>query len=132
MTVLLYLLCLSVLAVPTILMLIVLVNPVAGLGEGAGIMFELDDQVATARLLEAGGFTVSRNEPGDPGDGNVWLTDATPDALRPAREFLEADARRGVLALGRGGPEWARLGAVVLDDPENFEALRDFVMPARR
>ena len=44
--------------IPTILMLIVLVNPVAGFGEGAGVMFELDDQAATAQILEAGGFTL--------------------------------------------------------------------------
>jgi len=44
--------------IPTILMLIVLVNPVAGFGEGAGVMFELDDQAATARILDAGGFTL--------------------------------------------------------------------------
>lgn len=44
--------------IPTILMLIVLVNPVAGFGEGAGIMFELDDQAATAQVLRAGGFTL--------------------------------------------------------------------------
>jgi signal transduction histidine kinase len=84
----------------------------------------------TSTLLEAGGFTVSRNEPGDPGDGNVWLTDATPKAIQPARAFLEADPRRAVLALGLAGPEWERLGAVLLDDPENFEALRDCVVKA--
>ncbi len=44
--------------IPTILMLIVLVSPVSGYGEGAGVMFELDDQAATARILEAGGFTL--------------------------------------------------------------------------
>lgn len=44
--------------VPTILMLIVLVNPVAGFGEGAGVMFELDDVSSTATVLQAGGFTL--------------------------------------------------------------------------
>ncbi len=44
--------------IPTILMLIVLVNPVSGLGEGAGIMFEFDDQATTAQVLQAGGFTL--------------------------------------------------------------------------
>ncbi len=44
--------------VPTILMLIVLVNPVAGFGEGAGVMFELDDMTSTATVLQAGGFTL--------------------------------------------------------------------------
>ena len=44
--------------VPTILMLIVLVNPVGGFGEGAGVMFELDSVDSTATVLEAGGFTL--------------------------------------------------------------------------
>ena len=44
--------------VPTILMLVVLVNPVAGFGEGAGVMFELDNEANTAAVLEAGGFTL--------------------------------------------------------------------------
>ena len=44
--------------VPTILMLIVLVNPVTGFGEGAGVMFELDDVASTATVLQAGGFTL--------------------------------------------------------------------------
>ena len=44
--------------IPTILMLIVLVHPVAGFGEGAGVMFELGDQAATAQVLQAGGFTL--------------------------------------------------------------------------
>ncbi len=44
--------------VPTILMLIVLVNPVTGFGEGAGVMFELDDVTSTATVLQAGGFTL--------------------------------------------------------------------------
>ena len=44
--------------IPTILMLTVLVAGVPGVGAGAGVMFELDSQVATAAVLEAGGFTL--------------------------------------------------------------------------
>ena len=44
--------------IPTILMLTVLVTGIQGVGSGAGVMFELDSQVATARLLEAGGWTL--------------------------------------------------------------------------
>jgi ferrous iron transport protein B len=44
--------------IPTILMLIVLVHPVTGVGGEPGVMFELDDQAATAGLLRAGGFTL--------------------------------------------------------------------------
>ncbi len=44
--------------IPTILMLTVLVAGVSGVGEGAGVMFELDSETATADLLEAGGWTL--------------------------------------------------------------------------
>jgi ferrous iron transport protein B len=44
--------------VPTILMLTVLVSGAAGVGAGAGVMFELDSTVDTASLLRAGGWTL--------------------------------------------------------------------------
>ena len=44
--------------IPTILMLTVLVAGIPGVGAGAGVMFELDSEVATAQVLEAGGFTL--------------------------------------------------------------------------
>ena len=44
--------------VPTILMLTVLVTGTAGIGEGPGVMFELDSIDATGELLRAGGFTL--------------------------------------------------------------------------
>ena len=44
--------------IPTILMLTVLVTGLEGFGAGTGVMFELDSQEATGRLLQAGGFTL--------------------------------------------------------------------------
>jgi len=44
--------------IPTILMLTVLITGIQGVGTGTGVMFELDSQIATARLLEAGGWTL--------------------------------------------------------------------------
>jgi len=44
--------------IPTILMLTVLVTGSQGVGEGAGVMFELDSIDATKTLLEAGGWTL--------------------------------------------------------------------------
>ncbi|MCB1106180.1 MAG: ferrous iron transporter B, partial [Cephaloticoccus sp.] len=44
--------------VPTILMLTVLVAGVHGVGEGAGVMFELDSDSATQSILQAGGWTL--------------------------------------------------------------------------
>ncbi len=44
--------------IPTILMLTVLVGGLSGVGEGAGVMFELNSEVATAAILQTGGWTV--------------------------------------------------------------------------
>ena len=44
--------------IPTILMLTVLSTRLAGLGEGAGVMFELESETATAEIFRAGGWTL--------------------------------------------------------------------------
>jgi ferrous iron transport protein B len=44
--------------VPTILMLTVLMTGSAEVGQGAGVMFELDSDASTKSLLQAGGWTV--------------------------------------------------------------------------
>jgi ferrous iron transport protein B len=44
--------------IPTILMLTVLATGTQGVGAGTGVMFELESEVATARLLEGGGWTL--------------------------------------------------------------------------
>jgi ferrous iron transport protein B len=44
--------------IPTILMLTVAAAGLAGVGEGPGVMFELESESATAGLLEAGGWTL--------------------------------------------------------------------------
>jgi ferrous iron transport protein B len=44
--------------IPTILMLTVLVTGVSGVGQGAGVMFELDSGLETLALFEAGGWTL--------------------------------------------------------------------------
>ncbi len=44
--------------IPTVLMLTVLVTGMSGVGEGAGVMFELDSQADTIALFHAGGWTL--------------------------------------------------------------------------
>jgi ferrous iron transport protein B len=44
--------------IPTVLMLTVLVTGVAGVGQGAGVMFELDSGAQTLALFTAGGWTL--------------------------------------------------------------------------
>lgn len=43
---------------PTVLMLTVLAAGLAGVGEGAGVMFELDSATAMGEILQAGGWTL--------------------------------------------------------------------------
>ncbi|MGC9328447.1 MAG: nucleoside recognition domain-containing protein [Candidatus Hinthialibacter sp.] len=44
--------------IPTILMLTVLTTGMTGVGEGAGVMFELESEADTATLLQNGGWTL--------------------------------------------------------------------------
>jgi ferrous iron transport protein B len=44
--------------IPTVLMLTALVARLTGVGSGAGVMFELDSELATAEVLRAGGWTI--------------------------------------------------------------------------
>ena len=44
--------------IPTILMLTVLVTGMSGIGEGSGVMFELDSITSTEQILRAGGWTL--------------------------------------------------------------------------
>ncbi|MEX1139705.1 MAG: nucleoside recognition domain-containing protein [Bacteroidota bacterium] len=44
--------------IPTVLMLTALVARMSGIGSGAGVMFELDSELATAEVLRAGGWTI--------------------------------------------------------------------------
>ena len=44
--------------IPTIMMLTVLVTGVTGVGEGAGVMFELESGMETMALFQAGGWTL--------------------------------------------------------------------------
>jgi len=44
--------------IPTVLMLTVLATGATGVGEGAGVMFELNDMKALMDLLHAGGWTL--------------------------------------------------------------------------
>lgn len=44
--------------IPTVLMLTVLSAKISGVGDGAGVMFELDDASGVAEVLRAGGWTM--------------------------------------------------------------------------
>jgi hypothetical protein len=76
-----------------------------------------------AALLDSSGVSVTREDRGDPGDGDLWVTDPSVDAIERARSYLAHPGRRIVL-VGSPEPAWADIPAVVIRDPLDFEALR--------
>jgi hypothetical protein len=92
-------------------------------------MVTLRDQHMTAwivTVLNSAGYSVCRNELGDPDGKRLWVTDSTAENLRIARR-LSSDVNRRVVVLGPADPEWAELGAVVVEETQNLEAIREAV-----
>jgi signal transduction histidine kinase len=92
-------------------------------------MVTLRDQHMTAwivTVLNSAGYSVCRNELGDPDGKRLWVTDPTAENLRIARR-LSSDVNRRVVVLGPADPEWAKLGAVVVAETQNLEAIREAV-----
>ncbi|MHC4219242.1 MAG: ATP-binding protein [Planctomycetota bacterium] len=75
-------------------------------------------------VLGASGFDVTYDGAGHLDDSELWITDPTPKAVDLARTFLAGSERR-ILVLGRAAEEWPRLGAIVVEDPMDFEGLRE-------
>jgi signal transduction histidine kinase len=89
-------------------------------------MVSLQDQHMAAwimTVLNSAGYSVCQNELGDPDGQRLWVTDPTAENLRIARRF-SSDVNRRVVVLGPAEPEWAELGAVVVEETQNLEAIR--------
>ena len=73
-------------------------------------------------LLSARGFRAARlEEAGKPGASDVWITDGT--GLELARELAAGDRLPWTIAIGLVGPEWETLGARVVSDRADIEAI---------
>ena len=89
-------------------------------------MVSLRDQHLAAwimTVLNSSGDGVCRNGLGDPHCPRLWVTEPTAENLRIARR-LPPDVNRRVVVLGTAEPEWAELGAVVVAETQNLEAIR--------
>lgn len=80
-------------------------------------------------LLEAWGFDVRRAGAEGPAGCDLWVTDATPRACDQAAAYLNDPGRR-VLVLGACSSGWRATGATVVEDPQDFEALREGICDA--
>ncbi|MHC4786274.1 MAG: hypothetical protein ACYTE6_09935 [Planctomycetota bacterium] len=62
-------------------------------------------------------------ENGDPSDAHLWVTEPTEQNLRTARAYVNGNGRRHIIVLGPAGPEWLVLGAAVVEDAGNRNAI---------
>lgn len=85
-------------------------------------------------FIESSGLSAASSAPGEsgaadrdepPGGACLWVTEPTADSCAVAPRFALGDPRRRIVLLGPGGPEWRALGALEIDDPSDFEAVRE-------
>jgi PAS domain S-box-containing protein len=97
-----------------------------------GAVVSIEDQRLASfvgTVLGASGFDVTYDGEGHLDESELWITDPTPKAIELARKYLVGSTRK-VLVVGRATPEWPRLGAVVVEDPMDFEGLRERIHEA--
>jgi len=120
---------------------IVLTFPIAQEREGSdsarSATVHLGDRRAasmTAHILEAAGWHVTRTDDpippllAAPGGSTIWVTESNERALKAAKEYAKG-ARSVIVAVGKPSPlaPWERLGAIVVETPRDFDALRDAI-----
>lgn len=77
------------------------------------------------QVLESGGARVVVAE--DPGDADIWVTEAAAGLLPRAESWVGGHQRRRVVLFGRGpdsAAAWAALDPVTIEDGSDFEAVR--------
>ncbi|MHC4947913.1 MAG: PAS domain-containing sensor histidine kinase [Planctomycetota bacterium] len=80
-----------------------------------------------AGLLRTQGFEVRRSSDRPTGAVRVWVTDADRGRLATARDFLDGDPDRRVIAFGPEAGAWRELGAEVVGGADDLEAIRTAV-----
>jgi GAF domain-containing protein len=90
------------------------------------------DLVRTAalgsRVLIGAGVRVTPANGNGPGKSDLWVTEPTTKALGEALRWRKRHQARSVVLLGapteRARKQWAAVGSIVIDFPEDFEAIR--------
>jgi len=81
-----------------------------------------------AHVLLKAGLTLTAGAPRRPVEADFWVTDPTPSALTLATKWRKRDPKRLAILLGRPPArfrgKWASIGALVIESPDDFEAIR--------
>ncbi|MBY0308535.1 MAG: PAS domain S-box protein [Phycisphaerales bacterium] len=100
----------------------------------AATVYLLDRRGASmaAHILEAAGWHVTRGDDPSPpaGDSTIWVTEACERALQAAHGYAKSPGRRcAIVAVGRSRPSaaWAKVGAIGVESPRDFDVLRDAI-----
>jgi signal transduction histidine kinase len=102
------------------------VEPTEGPAGRSATITTSDQRLATlvSSLLRAAAFDVRIAEDGGPDGCSLWITDPTAARMNRARRFVSEQAG-WVIVLGRPAKSWGAVGAIVVDEPDNFEELRE-------
>lgn len=82
-----------------------------------------------SQILIGAGCRVRAGRGGLPGRANLWVTEASARLLGGAERWRKGHARRVVVLVGRPSraakARWEVMGALVIDPPDDFGAMRD-------
>ncbi len=84
-----------------------------------------------SNMLESAGYIVRLAEDGDPSDAHLWVAEPTEQNLRKARAYVNGNGRRRIIVIGPADPEWFALGAVVVEDAGNRNAIHAAVFEVK-
>lgn len=109
----------------------------------AAAVYLLDRRAASmaAHILESAGWRVTRTDDPNPpaGGSTIWVTEPCERALKAAKGYAKPPhpphasrpphAARAIVAVGQPRPRasWAKVGAIVVENPRDFDALRDAI-----
>ena len=83
-----------------------------------------------SQILIAAGARVKGGRVDRPGKADLWVTDPTPQSLAAAQSWLRT-RQRSLVVVGpppkSSTKQWAALGALIIDPPDDFEAMRDII-----
>jgi hypothetical protein len=77
-----------------------------------------------AAILQAGDFTVVLTDGQEPESSRLWVIDPDSISIQVAKKYLRADRRRRIVVFGPAAEDWSALGALVIEDPVNFDMIR--------
>jgi hypothetical protein len=77
-----------------------------------------------AAVLESEGFEAQPADGAAPGSATLWVTDPGSERLEAARRFVRGEPLRRVVVVGPAPPEWAALGARVIEPEAGLDAIR--------